>query len=120
MIVQLNEIIDSYKEDIIRDTQKLMAYNSVYEKSDQPGQPFGQQIAAALECALEMATGMGFKTRNVDGYVGEIDYGTCGKKIGMIAHIDIVPAGDGPRCRSTDNRQRAQRAVIAVRGHAVG
>ena len=95
MIVQLNEIIDSYKEDIIRDTQKLMAYNSVYEKSDQPGQPFGQQIAAALECALEMATGMGFKTRNVDGYVGEIDYGTCGKKIGMIAHIDIVPAGDG-------------------------
>jgi len=95
MIVQLNEIIDSYKEDIIRDTQKLMAYNSVYEKSDQPGQPFGQQIAAALECALEMATGMGFKTRNVDGYVGEIDYGTYGKKIGMIAHIDIVPAGDG-------------------------
>lgn len=95
MIAQLNEIIDSYKEDIIRDTQKLMAYNSVYEESDQPGQPFGQQIAAALECALEMAAGMGFKKRNVDGYMGEIDYGTGGKKIGMIAHIDIVPAGEG-------------------------
>lgn len=95
MIAQLNEIIDSYREDIIRDTQKLMAYNSVYEESDQPGQPFGQQIAAALECALEMAAGMGFKKRNVDGYMGEIDYGTGGKKIGMIAHIDIVPAGEG-------------------------
>lgn len=95
MIAQLNKIIDSYKEDIIRDTQKLMAYNSVYEESDQPGQPFGLQISAALECALEIAAGMGFKTRNMDGYVGEIDYGTGGKKIGMIAHVDIVPAGDG-------------------------
>jgi len=42
MIAQLNEIIDSYKEDIIRDTQKLMAYNSVYEESDQPGQPWAK------------------------------------------------------------------------------
>lgn len=95
MIAQLNEIIDIYKGDIIRDTQKLMAYNSVFEESDQLGQPFGLQIAVALECALEIATGMGFKTRNVDGYMGEIDYGTGGKKIGMIVHIDIVPAGDG-------------------------
>ena len=95
MIVQLNEIIDSYKDDIIRDTKKLMAYNSVYEESNQLGQPFGLKIAAALECVLKMAVDMGFKTRNVDGYVGEIDYGTGGKKIGMIAHIDIIPAGDG-------------------------
>lgn len=95
MIEQLNEIIDSYKEDIIRDTQKLIAFDSVYEESDRPGQPFGPKIAAALDCALEIAAGMGFKTRNVDGYMGEVDYGTGGKKIGIIAHIDVVPAGDG-------------------------
>jgi len=95
MIELLNEIIDGFKDDIIRDTKKLIGFNSVYEESDKPGQPFGPKIAEALECALEMASGMGFKALNVDGYMGEVDYGTDGKKIGVIAHIDIVPAGDG-------------------------
>lgn len=95
MIEQLNKIIDDYKENIIKDTQKLISFNSIYEECDVPGQPFGPEIASALECALEMAEDMGFKTRNVDGYMGEIDYGNDGKKIGMIAHIDIVPAGEG-------------------------
>jgi succinyl-diaminopimelate desuccinylase len=27
--------------------------------------------------------------------MGEINYGTDGKKIGMIAHVDIVPVGEG-------------------------
>ena len=91
----LNEIVQSYKNDIIRDTQKLISHNSVFEESDQEKQPFGPAVAAALECTLEMAVGMGFKTRNVDGYMGEIDYGTGGKKIGVIAHVDVVPAGEG-------------------------
>ncbi len=95
MIDKLNEIIDSYRDEIIRDTQKLIAFNSVYEKSDDPKQPFGPKIAAALDSVLGMASDMGFKTRNVDGYMGEVDYGEKGKKIGIIAHIDIVPAGDG-------------------------
>jgi len=95
MLERLNEIIDSFKDDIVRDTQKLVAFDSIYEESGKPGQPFGPKIAAALDCALEMAAGMGFKTRNVDGYMGEIDYGSGGKKIGIVTHIDVVPAGDG-------------------------
>lgn len=95
MVELLNEIIESYKSDIIRDTQKLISFNSIYEESSRPGQPFGPKIAEALECALEIGAGMGFRTRNVDGYMGEVDYGTGGKKIGIITHIDIVPAGDG-------------------------
>jgi succinyl-diaminopimelate desuccinylase len=95
MVELLNEIIEGYKNDIIRDTQKLISFNSIYEESSRPGQPFGPKIAEALECALEIGAGMGFVTRNVDGYMGEVDYGTGGKKIGVITHIDIVPAGEG-------------------------
>ncbi len=95
MIDKLNEMIDSYKDEIVRDTQKLIAFNSIYEESDDPKQPFGPKIAVALESVLGTAARMGFKTRNVDGYMGEVDYGEKGKKIGVIAHIDIVPAGDG-------------------------
>lgn len=95
MIVQLNEIIDRYKDDIIRDTQKLIAFNSIFEESKVAGQPFGPYIERALEYVLKIAEDMGFGTCNVDGYMGEIDYGTNGKKIGVIAHVDIVPAGEG-------------------------
>ena len=95
MIEQLNALIDTYKEDLVRDTRRLLAFDSVYEDSDVPGQPFGPKIAEALEDALHLGEEMGFKTRNVDGYMGEIDFGEGGKKIGVIAHIDIVPAGDG-------------------------
>lgn len=94
---QLNALIDSYADDIVRDTQRLIGYNSEYEEGGRPGQPFGAKIAEALDATLALAAGMGFATRNVDGYMGVIDMGdpSRGKKIGMIAHIDIVPAGDG-------------------------
>ena len=94
---QLNNLIDQWQEAIIADTQKLIAINSEYREGGGPGQPFGPQIAEALDAVLELAGGMGFVTRNVDGYMGEIDLGdpVQGKKIGMIAHIDVVPAGDG-------------------------
>lgn len=95
MISKLNSLVDSYKENIISDTQKLISFNSVCNESDKKDQPFGEQIASALECVLTIAEEMGFSTRNVDGYMGEIDWGSSGKKIGVIAHIDIVPAGEG-------------------------
>ena len=95
MVERLSEIIASYKEAIIRDTQRLIAFESVYEKSERKDQPFGAAIAAALDCSLEIASDLGFRTRNVDGYMGEVDFGTDGKKIGIIAHIDVVPAGEG-------------------------
>ncbi len=95
MLDQLNNLIDNYRDDIIRDTRRLLAFNSEYQQSDIEGQPFGPKIAEALEDTLLLARELGFSTNNVDGYMGEIDFGSEGKKIGVIAHIDIVPAGDG-------------------------
>lgn len=94
---QLNQLIDQYRADIISDTQKLIAFDSEYAEGGGEGQPFGPKIAAALDAVLKMAADMGFSTRNAEGYMGEIDFGdpSRGKKIGAIAHIDVVPAGDG-------------------------
>lgn len=94
---QLNNLIDQWRDDILTNTQKLIAIDSEYGVDGGPGQPFGSQIAIALDAVLDLAAEMGFATRNVDGYMGEIDMGNParGKKIGMIAHIDVVPAGDG-------------------------
>jgi len=57
--------------------------------------PFGENVRRALDLALSDAARMGFETRNVDGYAGEISLGRGEQTMGMLAHLDIVPAGDG-------------------------
>ncbi len=57
--------------------------------------PFGQ---GALDCLLHflaLAESMGFETHNYDGYVGEVIFGDGEEEFAILAHLDVVPAGDG-------------------------
>jgi succinyl-diaminopimelate desuccinylase len=36
----------------------------------------------------------GFETVNLDGYAGHIEYGNQKEFVGMIGHLDVVPAGN--------------------------
>ena len=50
----------------------------------------------ALEAALEMASDMGFKTHDAEGYIGFADFpGKSDTQLGIIGHMDVVPAGPG-------------------------
>lgn len=57
--------------------------------------PFGQAMQDALDNALALARSLGFKTRDLDGYVGIIDYGEGEETLGVLAHLDVVPTGAG-------------------------
>ena len=48
-----------------------------------------------LDLALEDARGYGFATRMFDGYAGDISMGAGEKTLGILCHLDVVPAGDG-------------------------
>lgn len=91
----LNRLIDSYQDELVKTVQQLISFDSVYQESNDPKAPFGENIAAALEETLHIGRNMGFATKNLDGYVGIIDFGEEGKMVGILSHIDIVPAGDG-------------------------
>lgn len=93
----LNDIIDASSADIIAFTQELIGYDSTYSEDahGRANAPFGNGVADALEAALSKAAGMGFTVKNVDGYAGIVDMGCSGDLMGAMAHIDIVPAGDG-------------------------
>ena len=58
------------------------------------GMPFGEGPAKALEAALNLASGMGFKTKNYDNYVGTINFNENEKGLDILAHLDVVPASD--------------------------
>ena len=67
---------------------------SIYSKSDNPSHPFGENANKALEYILDLGKKLGFKTKNIDGYCGYIEFGEGDKLVGIIGHLDVVPEGD--------------------------
>ena len=45
--------------------------------------------------ALKMCEGYGFETTNLDNYCGYAQIGEGEQLIGILGHVDIVPAGEG-------------------------
>lgn len=80
---------------LTEDIAALCKIKSV-EGDPKPGMPFGEGPAQALEAALAMGERMGFKTENFDNYVGHIEYGEGEEIVGILGHVDVVPAADAP------------------------
>ena len=86
--------IDAYQEDMLRDLARLIAIPSVCGKPEGK-YPYGKKSAEALELILSMAKEMGFDTVNADYYAGHAEYGEGEEIAAVLAHVDVVPTGDG-------------------------
>ncbi|MDR3050515.1 MAG: dipeptidase PepV [Oscillospiraceae bacterium] len=62
-----------------------------------PGAPFGQDVRRSLDMALADGKRLGFAARDIDGYACDMEMGAGEEIIGILAHLDVVPAGDGWR-----------------------
>ncbi len=91
----LDNIVDNLKDDIIKATQELIRIPSVYSKSDDEKMPFGKNVNSALEYMLDLGKKLGFRTKNIDGYCGYIEFGKGDELVGIIGHLDVVPEGTG-------------------------
>jgi len=83
----------NYQDDIIDSLRDILQYNSIQEDPE-PGQPFGEEVDKCLNRTLELAEELGFKTGNIDGYAGYAEIGEGEEMLGILCHLDIVPAGD--------------------------
>lgn len=88
------ELVESYKDEIINTTQKMVSIKSV-EGEEKPNMPFGEGPYKALEYALNLSKEMGFKTKNFDGYAGHAEFGEGTETVGILVHLDVVPEGEG-------------------------
>lgn len=86
------DYIDSHLDEMLNDLKELVKYNS--ENSDDE-LPFGKENREVLDKALSLMKNKGFKTTNLDYYCGYGEVGEGDKLIGIVTHLDIVPAGDG-------------------------
>ncbi len=79
--------------DIIKNISQIIRFPS-FEQPATEGAPFGEGAKKSLDYFLSLAEFLGFKTKNYDGYAGEVTFGK-GKEFAILAHLDVVPAGNG-------------------------
>lgn len=84
-----------FEKEIIEKTQNLIRIPSVHSESANPSMPFGENANRALEYILDLGKNLGFRTKNVDGYCGYIEFGEGDELIGIIGHLDVVPESEG-------------------------
>ena len=91
---ELDGAVEALRGDIIETLQKWIRIPS--EKlPPEPGAPFGAPLREMLTMALADAKRLGFATRDFDGYIGDVEMGQGDETMGILAHLDVVPAGDG-------------------------
>ncbi len=89
----LNELVEKNFTQQVADTQALLKINSeLDEKTITKEAPFGQGPAEALQLFLEIGEKLGFATHNYEQYAGTVQLGTEGKQVGLLGHLDVVPA----------------------------
>ena len=89
----LEKYIDNHFQETIKDIQKIVKIKTVKEEST-VGAPFGLGLKKGLEEVLDIAKNLGFKTVNLDNYIGYAEFGEGEEYIGILGHIDVVPEGD--------------------------
>lgn len=87
-----DELIENEKENIIKQTSKLIEFPSVSMETNNPTFPLGEECSNVLNYILNLGKEMGFRTKNLDNYCGYIEFGEGEKLVGIIGHLDVVPA----------------------------
>ncbi|MEG2850797.1 MAG: Sapep family Mn(2+)-dependent dipeptidase [Raoultibacter sp.] len=94
---RIDEYIENNWEAIIGDIDALVRIESTEDMAHAAdGAPYGPGPAKALSAALDLAAHMGFDAHNCEGHIGYADFpGESETQIGIIGHMDVVPAGIG-------------------------
>lgn len=91
----IHQYIQAHRDEIVRELKELVEIPSV-RGENLPGAPFGEACAEALKHVRDLYAKQGLRTELCEeggyllSYLGEGE-----KSIGLFAHADVVPAGDG-------------------------
>ena len=91
---RLSKFIDEHTDEMVADTMKLCSVNSekgAYEE----GKPYGEGPFKALNEAMDLCEKYGFDVTNYDNYVAAVDMNDKESGLDILAHMDVVAAGDG-------------------------
>lgn len=109
--------IAEHKEEYISEVQGVSRIPSVSRADEaQPGAPFGIECRKVLDYMMERGRYYGFDVQDHDGYAVSVSMGGPVDAIGMIAHLDVVPVGDGWVYPPYDATYLPEQDVLVGRG----
>lgn len=86
--------LGEHREEFAGDLLALLAIPSV-RGEPAAGRPYGAAVGDALDLMLSLCRRAGLTVADVDGRCGEADFGDGEKTVGVLTHLDVVPAGGG-------------------------
>lgn len=88
-------MIDEHWEEFLEFLQTVMKVPSV-KREPEDHAPFGKAPREVLDLVLKKGKEVGFKTKVIDDAIGYVQWGEDDEDyIGIIGHLDVVPAGSG-------------------------
>lgn len=92
--MNFKEEVLTVKNEIIATAQRLLQFNTV-RSAALPNAPFGRGNREALDYVLNIGKEWGFRTKDLDGYAGFLEFGQGEDVVVIMPHLDVVPEGDG-------------------------
>lgn len=92
---KLDAALKALEGDMTETLARWVRVPSVRAERSADNAPFGAQVRRALEVAMEDMARLGMNPRDVDGYCCDAEIGTGDEVIAVLAHLDVVPEGEG-------------------------
>ena len=88
--------VENLEPQMIEAIKESISFPSVLDEENVlEGAPFGKDINDCLDNMISLCEELGYKTyKDKDGYYGYAEIGEGDELIGILGHLDVVPAGD--------------------------
>ena len=84
--------INTNKNNMLDSICNLISIPSISIETNNYKYPFGKECNTVLKEFLLIASSLGFRVKNIDNYCGYAEFGDGKEIIGIIGHLDVVPA----------------------------
>ena len=112
---KLDAALSALETDMIETLQRWIRIPSVRAERSADNAPFGAEVRRALDTAIADIARLGMKPRDIDGYACDAEIGPDGEPLAVLAHLDVVPEGDGfIRLNTACPRAQLERALEAM------
>ena len=92
---KLDAALAALEMDMIETLQRWIRVPSVRAERSADNAPFGAEVRRALDVAIADIARLGMNPRDIDGYCCDAEIGTGENPLAVLAHLDVVPEGDG-------------------------
>jgi len=93
-VSRLQDWLREHEQELLEDTREIIRIPSI-EGEPAENAPFGVECRRALDLALSKSASFGFRTTDLEGYLGYAEVGQGERLILVLGHLDVVPVGPG-------------------------